>query len=320
MPSPPIIGHRKQLLQLEQDLAQGNLTHAYLFAGPAHIGKTTVAQWFAQQILTEGMTQADRDETVRQMDLLIHPDFLVLDQLWMEGRQEDWDVIAQSSNLSQQHREKAGTKTDTIVVDDIRALQYRLVETGTLPRRVCLIRGIERFQPAAANAFLKMLEEPPQGRVFLLTTESKVRVLPTVLSRTRVMLFEQVGNRDMQTLLAASAAEDQTFILHIAQGAPGMALRLSSDADLLRIERLAHTQAAAFWEAHTLHARLKALTPLVQRGGEADRFLFHLGLALRTRPEYRPAQERALTQLLNDVQSNAYRPILIQRFAVEAGG
>lgn len=314
-----IVGHRKQLLQLTQDLTQKNLTHAYLFAGPRFVGKTMVAKWFAGELLTEGMPPADREETFRQMDRLIHPDFLVLDQLWMEGRNEDWDELAQSSNIPQQHRAKAGLKTDVISIDDVREIQDRLIETGTLPRRVCLIRGVDRMQDAAANAFLKMLEEPPPGRFFLLTTESRANVLPTILSRTRLVRFDRVGNREVQTLLKGQPEEDVSFILHVAQGAPGVARRLAQDPDRLRLEKIAHTQAAAFWGASGLLQRIKCLAPLLERGEEADRFLFHLALGLRERPDYRPAQEHLLRELLRDLATNAYRPLVVQRFAMSAG-
>ena len=283
-----IIGHKKQLLQLEQDLSSGNLAHAYLFAGAPHLGKMSVAHHFARQILLKDVP-ADQHESLRhQFDKLIHPDLLVLDQLWMEERMEDWDIIAKSSNVPQQHRAKDGLKSDAIAIDDIRAIQHRLQETGTLPRRVCIIRGIGRMQDSAANAFLKILEEPPEGRVFILTAESLSSVLPTVISRTRVLRFERTGDRDLQELLQHStlSPDDQSFILHVAQGAPGTAIKLMNDSDALRAEQLLHAHAVSFWGATNTHNRLKQLEPLLEKGEESERFLFHLALALREVPDY----------------------------------
>ncbi len=313
-----IIGHKKQLLQLEQDLVTGNLSHAYLFTGPANIGKTMVARWFAKEILMRDVADGEREQTSHAIDHLFHPDILMLDQLWMEEKMEDWDFIAQSSNLPQQHRSKAGLKTDTIAVDDIREIQQRVNETGDLPHRVCIIRGIERMQDGAANAFLKTLEEPPAGRVFILTTDAASDVLPTIISRSRVLHFERVGDKDIQSLLSESDTNDTSFITHIAQGAPGLALTLRDDADALRAERLLHTQAIAFWEAQTLHDRLMYAKPLLERGADANRFLFHLALALRQKPDATREGERSLQQLTEALTTNASRGLITQRFAMNA--
>jgi DNA polymerase III subunit delta' len=319
--SPPmsrdqIIGHKKQLLQLEQDLVTGNLSHAYLFSGPANVGKTMVARWFAKEILMRDVADGDREQASHAIDNLFHQDILMLDQLWMEEKMEDWDFIAQSSNLPQQHRSKAGLKTDTIAVDDIREIQQRVNETGDLPHRVCIIRGIERMQDAAANAFLKTLEEPPAGRVFILSTDAASDLLPTIISRSRVIRFERVGDREVQSLLSDLEQPDASFITHIAQGAPGLALTLRDDPDALRDERLLHTQAIAFWEAQSLHDRLTYGKPLLERGADANRFMFHLALALRQKPDAKRTQERSLQQLTEALTTNANRGLITQRFAM----
>lgn len=313
--SPTILGHKKQLLQLEQDVKVNNLSHAYLFAGAPHVGKTTVAHWFARHILTQNLSDDQKERVHHQLEKLIHPDLLVLDQLWMEDRCEDWNVIAQTSNIAQQHRAKAGAKTDSISVEDVRQVQERLHETGELPHRVCIIRGVERMQEAAANAFLKILEEPPKGCVFILTTESLTSLLPTVISRARVLRFERVGDRDIQTLLRDQSEEDASFILHIAQGAPGVAFNLMNDPEALRAEKTLHAQAVGFWDAPTLFDRLNNLESLSDRGEKSDRYMFHLALALRESGDYSPTRERAFMHLLQGLKTNAHRTLQIQEFA-----
>lgn len=316
MPPSSIIGHKKQLLQLEDDLASNHLSHAYLFAGPAHIGKTMVARWFARKILLKDVSSEQYDQTAHAIDHLFHQDILMLDQLWMEETMEDWDIIAKSSNIPQQHRAKAGLKTDSISVEDIREIQHRFYDTGELAHRVCIIRGVERMQPAAANAFLKILEEPPPGRIFILTTDAPTLVLPTILSRTRVMAFERVGVRDMHGLLSSVDPIDASFITHVSEGAPGRTIALRDNPDLLRDERLHHTHAIAYWNAKNLHERLQMLKPLLERGAESDRFLFHLALALRDHPSAHRSHERALQQLSEALETNAMRALQVQEFAM----
>ncbi len=318
MPKLELIGHKKQVLQLTQDLTSGNLSHAYLFAGSPHLGKTALAHWFAREILSRDVPEDQHAELFHKMDHLVHQDFLVLDQLWMEERMEDWDVIAMSSNIPQQHRSKAKLKTDIIGIDDVREIQQRLNETGDLPHRVCIIRGVERMNDSAANGFLKMLEEPPAGRVFILTTESLTSLLPTIISRTRVLRLERIGDREIQAMLQGMDQEDANFIIHASQGAPGMVVRLKEDPDALRIEKTLYTQAMGFWNSPKLLDRLKQLKPLEERGPEADRFLFHLALALRQIPDYRRAQEQALTDLAQGLRTNAHRMLQLQNFAMQA--
>jgi len=311
-----IIGHEQQRKELLNDLESGNLSHAYLFVGPQHVGKTTVARWFAQEILLRDVPAAQRADAEEQMRKLIHHDLLVLDQLWIEEQCEDWHVIAKSSNLPQQHRSKAPKlmKTDTISIEDVRVIQEHLQATGDLPHRVCIITSVERMRDEAANAFLKTLEEPPPGRVFLLTAERLTDVLPTIISRTRVVQFTKLGHAAMK-LHIADAGEDVPFLLHLSLGAPGTMLQLRDDPDALRLEKTRHGQAASVWETASLGERLSLLSPLFERGQEAERFLLHLALALRESPRRDYKRERALNALIRGLETNAHRQLIVQRFA-----
>lgn len=311
-----IIGHERQIVDLETDLHTGNVAHAYLFAGPPNIGKSTVARWFATELLTQGFDSATREAAEHQIDRLIHPDFLSLDQLWIEDQCEDLDRIAESSNVSQGHRWKTpAMRSDVLSIDDVRVVQHRLLETGMGPRRVCFIRGVERMQDAAANAFLKILEEPPEGRVFVLTTERASSLLPTMLSRTRMLAFHRVPDAHMASLLEELPEGDRSFVLHVAQGAPGMVQRLATDPDALREKRLIHAQALAFWGPMSLSERLKLLTPLTEKAN-AEQFLLHLALALRESPMVSVERAMAVRRLTARLRTNAYKPLILQEFAL----
>jgi DNA polymerase III delta prime subunit len=243
---------------------------------------------------------------------------MVLDQLWIEDQFEDWNLIAKSTNVPLQHRAKApAMRTDIIAIDDVREIQTRLQETGNGQYRFCVIRGIERMQEGAANAFLKILEEPPPGRIFILTTDTLQTVLPTILSRSRVVRFQRVADRDVSTLLKDIDEVDQRFILHLAQGAPGRAVRLAQDPDALLEEKKIHEQALGFWKTSSLINRMMALVPLHEKGANADRFLFHLALALRETGNYTREQEQALVELSEGLRTNASRPLMTEYFAMQ---
>ncbi len=318
MPPHPLIGHARQITELAQDIESGNIAHAYLFAGSPSLGKSTIAKWFAREILTDKKTPEEKEVIDHELERLIHADFLSLDQLWIEEQCEDFDIIAQSTNVPQQHRAKTPTmKTDTIGIDDVREIQMRLQESGDGKFRFCFIRGIERMNESAANSFLKILEEPPPGRVFLLTTDTLATVIPTILSRSRVLRFQRVADKDIISLLKDTPEEDRSFILHLAQGAPGTAIKLLRDPDLLRIEHTLHDTALAFWEDSSSIDRMMALKPLFERGPESDRFLFHLALALRETTNYKPEQERALSHLSEGLRTNANRQLMTEEFALQ---
>ncbi|MSR67603.1 hypothetical protein EXS65_02135, partial [Candidatus Peribacteria bacterium] len=85
MPSLPdrIIGHEKICGELLADIAHDNVSHAYLFTGPKHLGKFTVARWFALRILADGKPPEELEHIKDQVERLIHPDLLCLDKLWI---------------------------------------------------------------------------------------------------------------------------------------------------------------------------------------------------------------------------------------------
>ncbi len=320
MPSAsPLIGHEDQIRSLLADVEADNVTHAYLFTGKSHIGKFTAAKWFAHTLLTADAAGAE--ELVRlhhEIDKLIHQDFFVIDQLWIEGVCEDFDVIARTSNVPQQERAKKKAKTDTVGIDDIRSLQERLHEVSGGKYRCCLIRNVDRLQEEAVNALLKILEEPPAGVVFILTATSTSSLLPTLVSRARVLRFFPLPTRLLHPLVQDAPPQDAQFLLRLAQGAPGVVLRLKDDPDLLRAERQRYSQAVAFWHASTLAERLKLLEPLTERTDDARQYLLHLSLALREEREAIPVPRAlALQDLVRDLQmTNVSRPLLLQRFAL----
>lgn len=316
-PAPHILGHKEQQHDLLRDVEAGNIAHAYFFTGPSHVGKFTVAKWFASMLLLDGVPHDQIDQVTAEVERLLHPDLLVLDQLWMEEINEDLEQIAECTNISQEHRKKSKAKTDTISIDDIRALQARLHDVPRATYRCCLIRSVERMQDEAVNALLKILEEPPVGLVFLLTAHSEDAVPPTLLSRTRRMSFGRLSRKDLHPLVADVAEEDQQFLMHLAQGAPGIIKKLKNDPDALRQEQTLSSKALTFWNEQSLIGRMSSLSVLHERGEESDRFLLHLCLSLRQLPRSKQIQSmRPLRDLLRGLETNVSRPLLCHKFAV----
>jgi len=173
------------------------------------------------------------------------------------------------------------------------------------------------MQAEAANAFLKILEEPPQGVVFILTSQSKSSLLPTVVSRTRCIGFNNLTPAELKPLLEDVSEDDAQFILHLSQGAPGTLIGLRNDPDLLREQRLMHSKAVSFWKSKSVRERLGLLEPLKERGVLSRQFLMHLSLALREQVSDSDDENvKALTELVKGLNTNAHRQLLAQRFVL----
>ena len=147
-----IIGHTEQKKFLQNYLQAKERPHALLFSGAAGLGKRTLALEFAKALLCFQHNGTDGCEACRLMNLqdgnLSHPDFVLV--------QHEWD-------------DKKDRLRDTIIIDQIRELTAKTALAPVMsPTRVCIVEDADTMVPAAANAFLKLLEEPPAGWVIIL--------------------------------------------------------------------------------------------------------------------------------------------------------
>lgn len=282
-----------------------------------------MAKWFVSLLLTQGKGAEEREQALRLIQRNLHPDLLILDQLWIEGVCTDWGVIARSSNISQEERAKKRAKTDTIGIDDIREMQRRLHETPQTGRTCCLIRSLERLHAEAANALLKILEEPPPHVLFCCTCESMSSLPATVVSRMRTIHFSPLSPTELLPLLSHLTEEDRSLLLSIADGAPGTILRCLEDPAILRALRQLHADALRFLGVSSPRERLGQLL-LAWEHSEERLFLQHLCLHLRPRlrdPNTERAREaqqglQSLFSLLHALQGNTHRFLLAADFAL----
>ncbi len=317
-PSLPLIGHSLQLKHLKRDLESGNIAHAYLFAGPVSVGKTTIAKWFARELLTRGMLEEEKERVLSECDHFIHPDYFVLDQLWIDGVCDDWGVIAESSNVPQEDRAKRKVKTNTIGIEDVRELSRRLQSVSSGGYRVCILCAVERLHPAAANALLKILEEPPKNVIFLLTTNHLSDVLPTVVSRTRLVHFAPVPRHLLEEKVNPET-EDGAILLSLVAGAPGKLQTVLKNPAILAEEKKYAYDAILFWRTMTLSERQSWLLEAGEKKDVVEKKMMHLGLTLQQRKEEQGwnAAVMAYHRLSEALLTNVYRPIVFLRFTLE---
>ncbi|GBR59207.1 DNA polymerase III subunit delta' [Acetobacter senegalensis DSM 18889] len=205
-----LCGHQAALQAFRQAMQGGRLPHAWLITGPPGIGKATFAFRLAR-ILLGG--EDELSPAGRRVSAATHADLLVVARGFDEKRQK--------------YRSE-------IVADDVRPINSFLRRTAAEGGwRVVIVDGAEYMNRSAANAVLKILEEPPPATVLLLTCSAPGRLLPTIRSRCRKLELAPLDAADMSAVLRAQAPEaSDTEIQRVmaeAHGAPGRALALLAD-------------------------------------------------------------------------------------------
>ncbi len=168
-------GQTRAVGALSSALKHGVLPHACLFSGPPGVGKELAAVGLAQALLCpeapgEG---CGRCSVCQRVERFAHPDVL-----WLLPEEEQVRRrLAGRSDFSH-------VPSRDVRVEQVRQLQERLSLRGLeSPRKVVLVLSADAMNPAAQNAFLKTLEEPPADTTLVLVTAAPDRLLPTLRSR-----------------------------------------------------------------------------------------------------------------------------------------
>ena len=174
--NPDLVGHESAERELRCLLEAGRLPHAILFSGPRGIGKATLAFRFARFLLANGDHSA---KAAAESALAIDPERGVFHRVAAGGHA---DLLTVERAYDPRRRRLRGE----IVVEDAREITsfFRLTaaEEGW---RIVIVDGAEEMNRSAANALLKILEEPPRQALLLLVSHSPGRLLPTIRSRCR---------------------------------------------------------------------------------------------------------------------------------------
>lgn len=206
--------------------ASGRLHHAWLIAGPRGIGKATLAWSLARFLLATPHMEENNlfGATPPPETLSINPEHPVARRI-AAGAEPGLKYITRTVN------EKTGRLRDVISVEDIRTLagffQLSAADGG---RRVVIVDAADEMNPQAANALLKMLEEPPDRATLLLVSHQPSALLPTIRSRCRVLRTDPLNDEDMQRALMQAGIEadaNSAALAELSGGSVGAAMRLS---------------------------------------------------------------------------------------------
>lgn len=210
----------------------------------------------------------------------------------------------------------------TYAVDDIRAIRsYLALRAGQAGRRVVRMDSVERCPTAAANALLKMLEEPGLDVTFVLTTATPARVLPTIRSRAMLYRLQPVPRAEMENALQTGGMAKNAIsaALLAAPGQLGQAAALAASADRLETLRAADALAERL-TAQTPAGRFRSLATYLEGQKEPElqrqqaRSLF---AAFARRAATDPWVQQRLKRLLNGLQTlqtNSQPRLILEAF------
>jgi DNA polymerase-3 subunit delta' len=219
-------------------------------------------------------------------------------------------------SITRSVNEKTGRMRDQIVVDDIRALTPFFGLTATDGgRRVVIVDAADDMNTSAANALLKMLEEPPARTTLLLVSHQPSRLLPTIRSRCRTLRLAPLGTDDMTAALAQAGAQDVANPAHLAElssGSVGAALRLINLGGLViygeliallgSLPGLDRPRALALAQAAAQRGATDKLDLLFTLSDIALARLARTGATGAPPPEASPGETAILTRLAPDAQ------------------
>ena len=215
--NPFLLGHVAAEAVFDDAIQAGRVHHAWLLTGPEGVGKATLAYRFARRLLAgpgapAGHANDPASLVFRRVAAGTHADLLTIEREWDDKRRR---------------------LRSEIVVDSARGvadfLRLTPAEGGW---RLVVVDGAEHLNRNAANALLKVLEEPPPRAVLLLTCASPGRLLPTIRSRCRRLRLGELGPADMDSVLARCLPDMGTAdraALAALSGAPGRALALAEE-------------------------------------------------------------------------------------------
>jgi DNA polymerase-3 subunit delta' len=210
-------GHDRLVEAFRRVVVRGRLAHAYLFVGPAGVGKRTFAEELAKALLCEGSVAPSSADMSLQLQACeecpaciqvgagTHPDFFAAAR---PGESQEFPVDLMRQVCHSFALRPARGRGKVVVVDDA-----------------------DDLNEEAANCFLKTLEEPPPRSVLILIGSSPERQLATVVSRCQVIRFRPLSRALIEEVLQAQGLSDavtRQAVASTAGGSPGRALVLAN--------------------------------------------------------------------------------------------
>lgn len=230
-----IIGHNAAERVFLDAFNSDRLHHAWLITGSKGVGKASLA-WRMAKFLA---AQPSGDDTGGLFGEELPSEAISLDmdednttiQRINAGGYADIIELARSENP------KTGKLRNDIVIDDVRRLINFYTQTAAEGGwRIAIVDAADELNVSAANALLKLLEEPPEKSILFLISHSPGKLLPTIKSRCRQLKLNPLPVDSVKAVLASKfpeiAVDDMQALSTLSEGAPGRAIELANSEGL----------------------------------------------------------------------------------------
>jgi len=236
------LGNPRIVQALRGALKSERVPHALLFTGLRGVGKFTLARMFAQAANCERLTDDFCGEcaTCRRIALLADPAPLLEQGLAERGESADAATVERMPLILQPHpdvwavvpdpvRLKTPVARPMLRIGQLRAVQRAAYFQPMGRRRVFILDGAETMRGDVANAFLKILEEPPGSATLILIAPSPYTLLSTILSRCMQFQFAPLPFADVEKILQERTDRkpaENKLAAALSEGSPGWAMEM----------------------------------------------------------------------------------------------
>ena len=222
-----VIGQHRAKTILIRALEQNRLSHAYLFSGPAGVGKEAMALELASALFckAEGERPCGQCSNCRRVRQFQHPDFTFLFPSSAKNVDELREVL--DSVVANPYARLKPWASPSISINQIRELRQSAMLKPLEGKRVILIADADKMTNEAANSLLKLLEEPPPFTTLILTASQVNSLLPTILSRCQELRFGPIPDNEIEIALLERQKVDPErarLIARVSQGSYGRAV------------------------------------------------------------------------------------------------
>jgi len=219
-----LLGHAAAEHSLRTSWQSGRMPHAWLITGPKGIGKATLAFRFARHVLAtagwpaaasppadDSLEMDPEDPVFRAVAGFSHPGLLTVERQW-DPKRKVWQSI--------------------LNVDSVRAMgRFFAMKAAPGAWRIAIIDAADNMNRNAANAVLKMVEEPPERGLVFLISHAPGGLLPTIRSRCRVLGLQALTEAQVAGIVGTHrpdlASADIAAVARLAGGSAGRAIALA---------------------------------------------------------------------------------------------
>lgn len=272
-----LFGQEKAEAAFLRAFNSGRLHHAWMLTGPKGVGKATLA-WQIARFLLEQPPE----------DLADSPSLLGAPERPHSLKSDPESAIARRMRalaeprlylLRRSANDKATALSQFITVDEVRKMKsFFALSAADGGRRVAIVDSIDDMNTAAANALLKLLEEPPAGATFLLISHQPAKLLPTIRSRCRDLRLDALDPQALSDALTQAGGEVEPdareALAELSAGSVGEAFSLSTMDGLTHYANLVKLIGTA---PRLDRPRALALAEAAAAKGAEDRFTMTLG-------------------------------------------